>query len=173
MYDETRGPRMGRGGGDVLVVPVMTAMLSAETVVDDEAARDDEDERADDGGSCSRMPPLTQVKPRVAATTAEQQLLRDRRWAMDTARRGDFVMLVLGVLGVANGSSAMGYHASGRHQDRQEASKIQLPGSQSGVSFFLMHLAYMYLGTNSLVTHTANQQNSKPNSYSIPFPTTT
>ena len=64
---------MGRGGGDVLVVPVMTAMLSAETVVDEEAARrDDEDERADDG-RCSRMPPLTQVKPRVAATTAEQQ----------------------------------------------------------------------------------------------------
>ena len=134
MYDETRGPRMGRGGGDVLVVPVMTAMLSADAVVAEEAARGDEDERAD--GICSRMPPLTQVKPRVAATTAEQQLLRDRRWAMDTARRGDFVMLVLGVLGVANGSSAMGYHASGRHQDRQEASKIQLPGSQSGVSFF-------------------------------------
>ena len=101
MYDETRGPRMGRGGGDVLVVPVMTAMLSAETAVAEEAARDDEDERAD--GICSRMPPLTQVKPRVAATTAEQQLLRDRRWAIDTARRGDFVMLVLGVLGVANG----------------------------------------------------------------------
>lgn len=59
---------MGRGGGDVLVVPVMTAMLSAKAVVDEEqASRDDEDER-DDG---SRMPPLTQVKPRVAATTAE------------------------------------------------------------------------------------------------------
>ena len=110
MYDETRGPRMGRGGGAVLVVPVMPAMLSADAVVAEEAARGDEDERAD--GICSRMPPLTQVKPRVAATTAEQQLLRDRRWAMDTARRGDFVMLVLGVLGVANGSSAMGYHAS-------------------------------------------------------------
>jgi hypothetical protein len=46
----------------------MTAMLSAKAVVDEEqASRDDEDER-DDG---SRMPPLTQVKPRVAATTAE------------------------------------------------------------------------------------------------------
>ena len=98
MYEETRGPRMGRGGGDVLVVPVITAMLSAETVVDEEAARRD-DERSDDG-SCNRMPPLTQVKPRVAATTAEQQPpLRDRRWAIDTARREDLVMLVLGVGG--------------------------------------------------------------------------
>lgn len=96
MYDETRGPRMGRGGGDVLVVPVMTAMLSADAVVAEEAARGDEDERADG----SRMPPLTQVKPRVAATTTEQLLLRDRQWAIDTARREDLVMLVLGV---ANG----------------------------------------------------------------------
>ena len=93
---------MGRGGGDVLVVPVMTAMLSAVAVVAEETARGDEDKRAG-----SRMPPLTQVKPRVAATTAEQQLLRDRRWAIDTARREEFVMLVLGVLGVANGSGGV------------------------------------------------------------------
>ena len=58
---------MGRGGGDVLVVPVMTAMLRAETVVDEEAERD-----GDDG---SPMPPLMHVKPREAATMAEQQEL--------------------------------------------------------------------------------------------------
>ena len=142
MYDETRGPRMGRGGGDVLVVPVMTAMLSADAVVAEEAARGDEDERAD--GICSRMPPLTQVKPRVAATTAEQQLLRDRRWAMDTARRGDFVMLVLGVLGVANCSSAMGYHASGRIRiirRRLARSNFRVPRAEY-LFFDVLYLAY-------------------------------
>lgn len=133
---------MGRGGGDVLVVPVMTAMLSAETAVAEEAARDDEDERAD--GICSRMPPLTQVKPRVAATTAEQQLLRDRRWAIDTARRGDFVMLVLGVLGVANGLQYAEYELVRQKKDTNatatDPTYNRLPGLKAGIFFDGAHM---------------------------------
>ena len=84
MYDEIRGPRMGRGGGDVLVVPVITAMLSADTTptlvgVDVlEAARED----------CCLMPPplIVHVKLRAATAIAEEQQARGRRWTNPAAR---------------------------------------------------------------------------------------
>jgi len=81
MYDETRGPRMGRGGGDVLVVPVITAMLSA---------RED----------C-----WIHVKLRAATVIAEEQRVRGRRWTAIADRRIILVLARLAIYYVASRSS--------------------------------------------------------------------
>ena len=91
MYDETRGPRMGRGGGDVLVVPVITAMLSA---------RED----------C-----WIHVKLRAATVIAEEQRVRGRRWTAIADRRIILVLARLAIDYVASRSSSRVESTSSHH----------------------------------------------------------